>query len=268
MTWHYPDLTPVFPRDVRSLAQCPNLTIDGESLADLGCDPVDGVLRIGEATAKTSLVEIPGASGAIDLTLEDTTGRAYEAGRTIEIDACIVGGPLEATESKLMLAGLRGRIVDVSWADLPGVFRGRMAVGAFDDTYVGIRFAKSLVTLTLTTLNPHLIGPARSFGAAVTKRTAIVEGTRETRPVITAIPPADTRRLYITVNDSMQLAFNLEADGSKQLVADCTTGRATYGGQPLFPSIDSEYPILIPGENTVQTTAGEATFTYNPLYAI
>lgn len=254
-------LSPVFRRDVRSLMNAPDLRIDGRTLMDYGADPVDGLIRVGEASPRTSMVEIPGRSGSLDLSLEDDTGRAFEPRRTLEFDAVIVGDGLEAIETKQSLADLNGRIVRVDWEHLPGYWKGRCRVGAYTDTYLVRRFAKSVVTITVDA-EPYLYGDSEYFDIGVSGDRFWVHGNRPSPPTITTVPPSGTKRLYLTVN-SRQLVYNLTgADGVRKLVADCDEKASTYGDTPVFPSVDSDYPMLVPGYNNASITAGEMRVEY------
>lgn len=253
-------MLPIFERDTRSLMYAIDLKINGRTLMDYGADPTDGIVRVGDARPRTSMTEVPGRAGSLDLSLTDETGRAYEPRRTLEFDAVIVGDGLEAIETKIRLAELNGIEVTISWDNLPGQWHGRCRVGQYKDTFLGRRFAKSVVTFTVDA-DPYLHGAMEFFSIDTTPAILHAHGNRPSPPIIRTIPPAGTKRLYITVNDR-QLVYNLEADGVKTLVADCGMRRTAYGDAPVFPSIDSDYPMLIPGENTANITAGTATVSY------
>lgn len=257
----YQSLLPVFRRDGRSLMYALRIRIDGRELADYGVDPTDGVVRVGAAEPRTTIVTVPGRAGALDLTLTDDTGRAYEAQRTLEFDVVTVGDGLEAIEAKQALAGLNGRIVTLEWENLPGFWRGRCAVGAWTDTWLVRRFAKAVATVTVTA-DPWLWGDVEAWDIGVTPKQLWAHGDRPSPPVISVTPPAATKRIYITINDR-QLVYNLtDADGAKSIVADCDMKTSTWDGRPIFPSVDSDYPTLLPGFNTASVTAGTARITH------
>lgn len=250
-------LLPVFKRDGRSLLYAPDLRINGKTLPEYGADPTDGIVRVGRAEPRTVFTDIPGRTGSLDLSLTDDTGRAYESSRTLEFDLVIVGDGMEALETKRELAGLNGAVVRLDWENLPGYWTGRCSVGAYTDTFLGRRFVHSVATVTITA-NPWLIGPGEYWEVGTTPVKIWVHGNRPSPPTITMTPPSGTKRLYVTIND-YQLVYNLtDADGAKKLVADCDTKTSLWNGNAIFPSVDSDYPILVPGFNSASVTAGTA----------
>lgn len=254
-------MMPIFERDTRSLMYALDLRINGRTLMEYGADPTDGIVRVGEAKPRTAYATVPGRAGSLDLSLTDDTGRAYEDSRTLEFDAVVVGDALQAMETKQALAALNGTIVRLDWENLPGYWTGRCSIGAYTDTFLGKRFAKSVTTITVTT-DPYLTGRNEYFEIDTTPKKLWVHGNRPAPPVITLTPPAATKRLYVTINDR-QLVYNLtDADGVKQLVADCDSKTSLWNGKAVFPSVDSDYPVLLPGFNTASVTAGTARIDY------
>lgn len=254
-------LTPLFARDTRGMQYAQDIRINGKSLQQYGVDPTDGIVRVGEATPRASSVDVPGRAGSLDLSLEDDQGRVYEDNRTIEFDVVVTGDGLEAIESKRSIAALNGMTVTLEWGNLPGHWVGRCKVGAWKDTFIVKKFAKAVATITLDA-HPYLIGRSEYFTIDTDGRKFWVRGDRPSPPIITTVPPSGTKRLYVTVNQR-QLVYNLTgADGVRKLVADCDSKLSTWAGNPVFPSIDSDYPILVPGFNTATITAGSAQVVY------
>lgn len=240
------------------------LRLGGKPIRDYGLNLLLGGVEIEAASASTDFVNVPGLSGSVNRTLLDESGHAYTDRRTITMHVATTGREPEAVETKLMLGGLDGTDTTLEWGSLPGRYEGFLTVGTWSDVYGhGGIYRHSTCDLTMLA-NPDLIGDARSFDLSTTERGVWIRGNRPNRPVIEALPSSGTKRFYITVN-GMQLVYNLtNADGARKLLVDCDGRESTYGGVPVFPTVDSDYPVLTPGTVLGQVSAGTATVTYHP----
>ncbi|NMM93863.1 phage distal tail protein [Bifidobacterium oedipodis] len=232
---------------------------------------VDGV-QVGELSMGTSFTELPGVPGLVDGSLVDGMNNAIPTQRrTLTINVGMWGDEAEAVESKTRFALLNGSTVEVQWRNWPGVFIGRITSINWTDEWKQGVFVRSLGVVTVS-CRPYVYGTPRSFETSTAVHTVLVEGNRPTGPTVTCVPPAGTKRYYLTVNEGSanqaQLVFNADFNGSWTLTVDCDQHYATYGTQPVFPSVDSDYPMLIPGSNTVQDSAGVSLWTYTPRWLL
>lgn len=240
------------------------LRLGGRPISDYGISLLLGGIEIDAAEASTDFVNVPGLSGSVNRTLLDESGHAYTDRRTITMHVATTGRETEAMETKIMMGGLDGTETTLEWGALPGHYEGFLTVGAWTDVYGhGGVYRHSTCDLTMLA-NPDLIDGPREFAVGTTQRGVWIRGNRPSRPVIVAIPPVGTKRFYTTVN-GMQLVYDLSGvDGAKKLVADCEQRQSTYGSAIVFPTVDSDYPVLTPGVVQSQVSAGTATVTYRP----
>lgn len=246
------------------------LTLNGLPLSEWGLMLLDSGLELQSPESRVTSKEMPGLHGVLDTTLLDETGRPYLGQRECVIHVATTGDEPEYMETRASIMRLMGETVTVGWRTWPGTGSGRLTVGdwSVQRDWHG-RFAWAGVDLTVL-MEPFLEGMAHEFVATVSDSTVYVDTDGPVRPTITSVPPNGTKRLYLTVG-GRQLVYNFPgngAGGNTPLVVDCENRQSTFGGTPIFPTIDSDYPVLLPGVNHVQTSAGEMTVTYRPHHLI
>lgn len=245
------------------------LRLAGRPIRDWGLWLLLGGVEIDAPDKTTDFVNVPGMSGSVNRTLLDESGHAYADRRTITMHVATLGNLQDAIETKQAVGALDGIDTTLEWGGLPGHYQGFLTVGAWTDTWgSGGVYRHSTCDLTMLA-DPDLVDEPRTFDLTVgDPRHVWVKGNRPSRPVITATPPRDTKRLYITVG-ARQLVYDLPGtDGAKTLVADCENRSTTYGDAVVFPSVDSDYPVLTPGEVPSQLSAGTGSVTYHPRWRI
>ena len=143
----------------------------------------DGV-TIGNAEPTVSVQDMPGRDGRLDLTLTDPSGAAYMGDRAITLALYAIGGEDDILAAKTRLAALAGTVVTLSWRGLPGEYRGRMSLSAWEDKWAGPRQVATLVTVSIDAA-PYLVGRSRSIALKTDANTIHVKGNRPCWPTWT-----------------------------------------------------------------------------------
>ena len=229
----------------------------------------DGI-TIDATKPTTSTQDMPGRDGQLDLTLEDPTGAAYMGNRAITLNLYAIGGEDDILAAKTRLAALAGTIVSLSWRGLPGEYRGRMSLSAWEDKWAGPRQIATLVTVSIAAA-PYLIGRTRTITLKTGANAIHVKGNRPCWPAWALTPASGTKTIAIR-----------DAHGHKLTLASATaiTGLITIDTAPdsrglrvngnlMTPTLDSDYFPLLPGANTI-TPSGvtAASLAYRPLTLI
>lgn len=248
------------------------LLIDGRATNWYGVNlGAEGVV-MGEAKPVTSYVDMAGWPGGADLSLRDPVGAATPSRRDVTIHlVASAGDELDLLVARRRVGQLNGRRVDVYWPAFGGTLTGDVSVGAWSETWRPKGVTCWMETYLTVSCDPWVWGLAQSFWTNTDGVTVNVEGTRQAFPVVTATPSADTKRYYVTVRNSAgetTLKVDAEYDGVKQLVMDSASRMSLLGDTPVFPLIDSDYPMLVPGLNTVLVSAGRAQVAYTPMFMI
>lgn len=229
----------------------------------------DGI-TIDNAEPTVSMQDMPGRDGRLDLTLTDPSGAAYMGNRAITLSLYAIGGEDDILAAKTRLAALAGTVVTLSWRGLPGEYKGRMSLGAWEDKWAGGHQIGTLVQAEIDA-RPYLIGRSRSIALKTGMNTIHVKGNRPCWPAWALTPASGTKTV------SMQ-----DAHGHKLTLASATaiTGLITIDTSPdvrglrvngnlMTPTLDSDYFPLLPGANTI-TPSGvtAASLAYRPLTLI
>ncbi|KAA8820264.1 hypothetical protein CSQ85_00155 [Bifidobacterium rousetti] len=244
------------------------LTINGEPLHKLGLWLADNP-ELAAATPTAQYTSIPGTYGSVDTSLYDLSGHILTGRRDLTIHLVTAGDEPEATETMRKVAAWHGTTVSVWWRLWPGTLHGVCSVGAWTEHRdLNARFQGLTADLTIS-CEPLMDGTPLAFTIDVDGATARIEGNRPTGPLVRTTPPAATKRLYLTFGDR-QLVFNHDFNGAEQLVVDCTGRKpvSRIGDAVLLPSVDSDYPVLVPGFMSCTISAGEMTVTYTPKWMI
>lgn len=161
------------------------LTINGRPLGDLAVFAMAGGISIGEAEPVTMHQAIPGRSGGWDMTLDDEHGYPAMNRREITIRVAATGDHMEITEAKALIGSHNGRETTIGGLTELGVYRGRLSVGAWEDTHdtAGV-LQWSICTLTLDA-EPYAYGPEQRIDLPMDGKPvhALIQGNRPTWPV-------------------------------------------------------------------------------------
>ena len=136
-------------------------TLNGTPLERMMLSLTSDGVTIGNAEPMVSVQDMPGRDGRLDLTLTDPSGAAYMGDRAITLSLYAIGGEDDILAAKTQLAALAGTIVSLSWRGLPGEYRGRMSLSAWEDKWAGPRQVATLVTVSIAAA-PYLIGRSRT----------------------------------------------------------------------------------------------------------
>lgn len=245
------------------------MTINGRPLSDWHAWlTLDGV-SFDAPEPSTEWQDVPGAYGGVDVAFRDATGHIPTGRRNLSFTIAVVGDEPECWQARGGIMRLHGTDVSVAMPAWPGAAHGLLSVGQWT-VHRNCLGAFCGMTATLTVdAEPLLHGDVHAFDTGVGGVEVWVEGDRATGPVITATPPDGTRNLHITINDS-RLLFNHDFDGMETLVVDCSGHKPVsgIGDSYLLPTVDSDYPLLVPGRNTASITAGRMHVEYTTKWMI
>ena len=228
----------------------------------------DGI-TIDATKPTTSTQDMPGRDGQLDLTLEDPTGAAYMGNRAITLNLYAIGGEDDILAAKTRLAALAGTIVTLSWRSLPGEYRGRMSLGAWEDKWAGPRQIATTVTMSIDA-HPYLIGRSRSIALKTGANTIHVKGNRPCWPTWTLTPAANAKTVGMQDAHGHKLTFASTTTITGRISIDTApdSRELRVNGNLMTPTLDSDYFPLPPGVNTVTLTGCTGTLAYRPLTLI
>ena len=241
------------------------LTINGRPLGDLAVFAMAGGISIGEAEPVTMHQAIPGRSGGWDMTLDDEHGYPAMNRREITIRVAATGDHMEITEAKALIGSHNGRETTIGGLTELGVYRGRLSVGAWEDTHdtAGV-LQWSICTLTLDA-EPYAYGPEQRIDLPMDGKPvhALIQGNRPTWPVFHRLvqeranvnmPVKVTHTFTVdgrTIRVDAPLAGAETAEDVHELLVDCENRQTLWRGEPRFIHLDDDYPSLRPGPVTL-----------------
>lgn len=228
----------------------------------------DGV-TIDAAEPTLSMQDMPGRDGQLDLTLEDPTGAAYMGNRAITLSLYAIGGEDDILAAKTRLAALAGTIVTLSWRSLPGEYRGRMSLSAWEDKWAGPRQVATLVTVSIDAA-PYLVGRSRSIALKTGANAIHVKGNRPCWPAWALTPAANAKTVGMQDAHGHKLTFASTTTITGRISIDTApdSRELRVNGNLMTPTLDSDYFPLPPGVNTVTLTGCTGTLAYRPLTLI
>ena len=229
----------------------------------------DGV-TIDAAKPTLSMQDMPGRDGRLDLTLTDPTGAAYMGDRAITLSLYAIGGEDDILAAKTRLAALAGTVVTLSWRGLPGEYRGRMSLSAWEDKWAGPRQVATLVTVSIDAA-PYLVGRSRSIALKTGANTIHVKGNRPCWPTWTLTPAANAKTVSIkdAHGHTLAVASTPAITGRISIITDPDHRELRVNGNLMTPTLESDYFPLLPGLNTLTLTgATAASLAYRPLTLI
>lgn len=228
----------------------------------------DGV-TIGNAEPTVSVQDMPGRDGRLDLTLTDPSGAAYMGDRAITLALYAIGGEDDILAAKTRLAALAGTIVTLSWRGLPGEYRGRMSLGAWEDKWAGDHQIATLVQAEIDA-RPYLIGRTITVALKTGANTIHVKGNRPCWPTWTLTPASGAKT--VSVKDAhghtLAIAGTTAITGRISIDTDPDHRELRVNGNLMTPTLESDYFPLPPGVNTITLTGCTGTLTYQPLSII
>lgn len=228
----------------------------------------DGV-TIGNAEPTVSVQDMPGRDGRLDLTLTDPSGAAYMGNRAITLNLYAIGGEDDILAAKTRLAALAGTIVTLSWRGLPGEYRGRMSLGAWEDKWAGPRQIATLVQAEIDA-RPYLIGRTITVALKTGANTIHVKGNRPCWPTWTLTPAANAKTVSIkdAHGHTLAVASTTAITGRISIITDPDHRELRVNGNLMAPTLESDYFPLPPGVHTLALTGCAGILTYRPLTLI
>lgn len=167
-------------------------TLNGTPLERMMLSLTSDGVTIGNAEPTVSVQDMPGRDGRLDLTLTDPSGAAYMGDRAITLSLYAIGGEDDILAAKTQLAALAGTIVSLSWRGLPGEYRGRMSLSAWEDKWAGPRQVATLVTVSIDAA-PYLIGRSRTVTLKTGANASMSKATGHAGPHGRSPQPAEPR---------------------------------------------------------------------------
>ncbi|WP_236023766.1 phage distal tail protein [Bifidobacterium miconis] len=229
-----------------------------------------GGMTIDAVESSVSVQDMPGRDGRLDLTLTDPTGAAYMGNRDITLNLYSIGTEDDILAAKQRLTALSGTMVTLSWRGLPGHYRGRLGLGAWNDKWAGGHLVATLVTITVNAY-PYLIGRKLSITLQPGVNTIRVKGNRPCWPIWTLTPASGAKTVDAQDAHGHKLTFTsvTAITGDITIETDPDSRELRVNGNLMTPTLDSDYFPLLPGANTL-TLAGiaSASVAYQPLTLI
>lgn len=246
--------------------------LDGRPLSAWGCFLGAGGVTVGEATPRLTRTTVPGRDGVIDQTQRDRQGRAYDdKGRTIEVDVVLTAGEQDQQSMREALAGLHGMRTSMWWRRMwAGEYRGTLRVGAWTDRFLpGMRYLCSSTTLTLECDDCAQHAPMQQVALSSGANPITVRGTRTVAPTLTLTPSAFVTQVVVTDRvNQLTLRPAVPFAGGQSIVIDSGRGVTLVNGNPLAPTLDSDYPLLTPPLTYIGVSGARGRLEYEPLHVI
>lgn len=244
-------------------------TLNGTPLERMMLSLTSDGVTIGNAEPMVSVQDMPGRDGRLDLTLTDPSGAAYMGDRAITLALYAIGGEDDILAAKTRLAALAGTIVTLSWRGLPGEYRGRMSLGAWEDKWAGPRQIATLVQAEIDA-RPYLIGRTITVALKTGANTIHVKGNRPCWPTWTLTPASGAKT--VSVKDAhghtLAIAGTTAITGRISIDTDPDHRELRVNGNLMTPTLESDYFPLPPGVHTLALTGCAGILTYRPLSII
>lgn len=244
-------------------------TLNGVPLERMMLSLTSEGVTIDAAKPTLSVQDMPGRDGRLDLTLTDPSGAAYMGDRAITLSLYAIGGEDDILAAKTRLAALAGTIVTLSWRGLPGEYRGRMRLGAWEDKWAGPRQVATLVTVSIDAA-PYLIGRSRTIMLKTGANAIHVKGNRPCWPAWTLTPAANAKT--VSTKDAhghtLAIASTTAITGRISIDTAPDARELRVNGNLMTPTLESDYFPLPPGVNAITLTGCTGTLAYRPLTLI
>lgn len=246
--------------------------LDGSPLSAWGCFLGAGGVTVGEATPRLIRTTVPGRDGVIDQTLRDRQGRAYDdKGRTIEVDVVLTAGEQDQQAMREALAGLHGMRTSMWWRRMwAGEYRGTLRVGEWDDVFTpGMRYLCSSTTLTLECDDSAQHASTERVSLSTGTNLVTVKGNRPVPPTLTLTPPNTVTQIVVDDGaNRLTLRPTVPFTGGQSIVINSGRGVTLVNGNPLAPTLDSDYPLLTPPMTRIGVIGASGRLDYEPLHVI
>lgn len=251
------------------------LLLAGKPLSYYGCFLGSDGVRVGESQADGQWVRVAGSTLSYDVSLTDVQGGIQSGMRELSIHVGASGCERDIVQAKTALGALHGMRVSVGWRGLPGVYEGRLTVGAWSDVWRadpastlarGVSLVASTCTLKVT-VNPYLVGEPTQV--PITNRLDVVlavGGNKPTPPTFTLHPASGVKNIYVYVNDMTVTIPSSSASWSTGVTLTVDYGRrvALVNSSVVPVSLYSRYSWLKAGENTVRVEGADGSVAFTP----
>lgn len=232
------------------------LAIDGVPVGSMGFVLVGADL--GAAEPSTSMSNVPGRAGGVDLTLEDECGCAFQGRRSCTFSLRTFSPAHRRAACKLALGALTGKEADVFYRPLGLTLRGRIAVGAWDD---GNGWAD--VDLTLSA-DPIMRGKGAKVALAKGDNVITVGGNAPC-PIALDLSPAGLEWVRVVLDGGKFVRVWPAASfgAGAALSIDSESMTCALNGSNIAPTLDSDWLVIAPGRHVLTLSGGTGTASFS-----
>lgn len=242
--------------------------INGVPLSDMGL-ALAGAIDTGAPAASTSLVNVPGFDGSLDMTLRDVAGRSYFDRRDVTVPLVASGTRDDVFAMKAAMGAYNGRQVDLYDARYGGCWRGTLTLDKWTDYHES--WGGTFYSTVDAKINAEPTLVMRRETARITSGASVrVLGNHPTWPTFTLTPTGSSRSIGVSVSlpDGTligSVTHTSAANITSTVTVDCLMSTMSAGGSTLAVSIDDDYPYLVPKSVVVTLTGcSGAVMTYEP----
>ncbi|MBW3092640.1 3-hydroxy-3-methylglutaryl CoA synthase [Bifidobacterium sp. 82T10] len=252
----------------RSLLPVDNqsLTLNNTPISHYGTWLTNAALEIDATQPTTTITEIPGHT-PIDQSLEDAIGSAIPNRRTITLHLRTIGDENDALQTKTKIGALAGTLGTIRWRNLPGEYRGRITVGAWQDVWSWGVWTYAECDLTIDA-DPYLYDRQRSKPLKAGDNLVRVDGNRPAWPTYTLTPANGAKSITVADKRGHHITINRGTAITGQIVIDTSQSTARIAGNLVPVTIDSDYFPILPKTTTITCTNCTGTIAYQPLTLI
>lgn len=244
-----------------------HLLLNGHTLDWYGLDLAGDTIAVAAPETAVSYRTVPGMAGSHDLTLTDPVGSAYMGRRDVSFPVVTLEDM--STEARLRLGGIIGTNVTLRYGDMPGHWKGRLAVSDWEERSVGASYRDAFATLTINAY-PYLLGHNIIENVSDGLNSIHVPGNRCAWPVFNLTVNDDISTM--SVNDYRGHKLTVKPDTAmsegSQVVIDMREGVARLNGVIVPVSLDSDYFPLVPGVPNIGLLNCSGTVTFQPEWMI
>lgn len=239
--------------------------INGVPLDRMMLALTDSGIEIGQSELELETQAIPGRDGVVDTSLTGPEGAAYTDNRDITLHLYTCGDEDDIMVAKTRLGALHGTIVTVGWRMLPGVYRGRLSVGQWDDLWSARGLCAATVDVTVSA-SPCLLGRVHTVQLNRGSQSIRVDGNRPAWPIWTLKAEPGCRSMTVASGGSV-ITVNtgdLASSGQAVIVTDPVERKVTMGGVRHPVTLDSDFFPLSPGLTRITLWGCAGSMAYRP----
>lgn len=251
------------------------LLLAGKPLSYYGCFLGSDGVSVGESQADGQWVRVAGSPLSYDVSLTNVQGGIQSGMRELSIHVGASGCERDIVQAKTALGALHGMRVSVGWRGLPGVYEGRLTVGAWSDVWRadpastlarGVSLVASTCTLKVT-VNPYLVGePVQVPIPNMADVALTVGGNKPTPPTFVLRPSAGVKTVHVIVNGRYVTIPSVNASWSTAvtLMVDYERRVVLVNNSVIPVDLYSRFDWLKSGNNVVRVEGADGSVAFTP----